>query len=206
MQGASLLRRMASRLTGIPTQDWEAHYEAGRAGWLAGLDERLRYTVIAAFIAKHAPQGNILDLGCGSGVLREALRQHAVGSYTGVDFSSSAVAEARRNADAGTTLINADLQSWEPPGRYRAIVFNEVLYYLASPVQVVKRYVPYLSPDGVFVVSMYQPRSLRRLSLRVRLRTIERSLVREFTSVDQVMLENEQARLSWRISVLRPRA
>ena len=62
-------------------------------------------------------------------------------------------------------------------GRYDAIVFNEVLYYCADPVQVVAQYESCLDKTGVIVVSMFDMLKARKIwqQLNARYRLIEAS-------------------------------
>jgi SAM-dependent methyltransferase len=191
------------RLSGVPVEDWDREYlVSGRIR--TEPSETARYSKIAALIHQFVPVPTVLDLGCGAGFLYQALRHGRLDSYTGVDQSANAIELARGFASASTTFIAADIRTWEPQGRYDAIVFNEVLYYLESPIAVVQRYSPYLTARGSVFVSIYHPRSRRRLPLRLRIVMIERSLDRLFTVVNVSWIRSPSGDLNWRVAVLSP--
>ena len=52
------------------------------------------------------------------------------------------------------------------------------------------------------VISNYLPRSFRRIPLRLRLRTVERSLADEFAVLQRAVVRNERAGLAWRVLLL----
>ena len=193
------------KLRGIPVENWNAQYASGSRDPVISPGERQRYMVIAGLIDKLGSAPEVLDLGCGTGLLHQALRGRPLGSYTGIDLSSKAIELAQPHTDERSRFLTCDIRVWEPPGQYDAIVFNEVLYYLERPLTVVQRYISHLTPNGAIIVSIYHPRSLARLPLRIRLRRIERAIRRQFTVAHSLWIQNEQAQLSWRISVLEPR-
>ncbi len=90
----------------------------------------------AAQILAFQPR-NLLEIGCGSGLLSRRLAPH-VASYTGTDFSELALAEARRALSAGNitnaTLLCADARETETLaiGKYDLAVLNSVVQYFPS--------------------------------------------------------------------------
>lgn len=96
------------------------------------------------------PEEDVVDLGCGTGRFGHALylREHYSG-YVGVDFSKTALAEARRYLTAvgleHLGFIEADLRSWTPsPTRAGNCVYVclETLEHLADDVDLVRRVPP----------------------------------------------------------------
>jgi len=106
---------------------------------------------------------NVLDVGCGEGVLRSWLPQHA--RYTGIERSGLAARSAAPAVAPG--IVNATAEQYEPtPERFDSIVFSEMLYYVKDPVGLVGRYAPLLTPAGVILCSIYQsPKRVRMRSL-----------------------------------------
>ncbi len=108
--------------------DWDARYAGEDLLWRA---EPNRFLV--AEVADLRP-GRALDVACGEG--RNAVWLAGEGwDATGVDFSSQALAKARRLADerrVSVEWINADVLEWVPPsGRFDLIA----VFYLQLPAE-----------------------------------------------------------------------
>jgi 2-polyprenyl-3-methyl-5-hydroxy-6-metoxy-1,4-benzoquinol methylase len=132
-------------------------------GWarLRDPNELPRYRVISDYLRAFADGGAVLDVGCADGILQERI---AYGSYLGIDMFGASIARAQPKADARTRFLCADAATFVPEERFDAIVWNECLYYLAEPIDVITRYRQYLRPNGVMIVSMFdQTFATRRL-------------------------------------------
>jgi len=97
----------------------------------------------------------ILEVGCGEGLLLDYLDRWGYQKYVGIDFSDVALRNASKRANSKTTFISGLAESFVPDGQFDAIVFNESLYYFDDPMQVIRRYERYLTPDGVMLVSLF---------------------------------------------------
>jgi SAM-dependent methyltransferase len=111
-----------------------------------------RYLEIAHLIAQLCPQGSVLDVGCGEGLLRGFLDQET--AYFGIEGSPAAAQSARRGEDA---ILQCTAEEFNGGGRkWNCVVFNEMLYYTRDPCGLVKKYAAYLEPGGVVIFSIYQ--------------------------------------------------
>ena len=126
-----------------------------------GLDSDVqvpRYLAIADMLRSAGAADNVLDVGCGEGILRSWLPK--TGSYTGIEVSPLA---ARRAVDLqpSATVIRTAAEQFDPgTERFSSVVFNEMLYYAADPVGLVRKYAAVLLPTGVILCSIYHhPRS-----------------------------------------------
>jgi 2-polyprenyl-3-methyl-5-hydroxy-6-metoxy-1,4-benzoquinol methylase len=154
-------------LHGLLLADNKAENEANGWARLRDPGELGRYGVINAYLQEFAPGGAVLDVGCADGILQERI---AYGSYLGIDMWPESIARAQRKADARTRFQCADAATFVPEERFDAIVWNECLYYLAEPIDVITRYRDYLRPNGVMIVSMFdQTFATRRLFRQLRL-------------------------------------
>jgi SAM-dependent methyltransferase len=141
------------------TNPWELRHQSGHYAFLNDLAEAPRYGVIAAHLGHGARGGRVLDAGCGEAILVRHLPADCIREYVGVDRSQTALdcAPRARVGDLRMQLVCADLDSYTPPAgeSFDALVFNEVLYNLASPLDAVARCARHLAPGGIAVISMY---------------------------------------------------
>lgn len=149
-------------LHGLLLQDNRIENEGGD-GWarLRDPSEIGRYSVIHGYVQTFAPGGAVLDVGCGDGILQERIQY---GSYLGIDMFAQSIARASSKEDERTRFLQADAATFAPRETFDAIIWNECLYYLANPIDVITRYRQYLRARGVMIVSMfYQTFATRRL-------------------------------------------
>ncbi len=172
---------------------WEEQYRKGGWDFMRRLDEVARYSVIAGFLHHLKPGGSVLDVGSGEGLLADHLRPLGYSRFLGVDLSEAAIAQAAGRMDAKTSFAAADAESYTPPGRWDAIVFNECVYYFNDPVGSVRRYEAFLEEGGVFIVSTFRS---RRADVIVK-RLLESCRLLEETAVSN-------AKGTWVVRVLAP--
>jgi SAM-dependent methyltransferase len=157
------------------------------------LDELAHYSVLAGYVRTLKPGGAVLDVGCGDGVFRTHLQPDAFSRYVGIDFPE-AIARANARADARTSFVAADMRDFSSAGKFGAIVFNESLYYVDDPIDVLRRYSGFLEADGVFLVSMHRkPRSEK----------IWGDIAGAFEMIDRVAISN-RAGVEWILGAFRP--
>jgi len=122
-------------------------------GFLRNLSVVPQRAVIAGYLRHLIPEGRVLDIGCGEGLIVP----HLAGlSYVGVDLSAEAIKRATADFGAVAEFHAADAQTYQPQGLFDAVVFDECLYYLDDPAAAVARYEAVLKPGGFVIVSMYE--------------------------------------------------
>jgi len=126
-----------------------------------------------------APDTRVLDLGCGSGANLDRLLKLGLPfkDYTGVDFSRSMLALARKRFGdtTGVTFREGDATALEDDGeRYDAIVATWLLDHLSEPVSFVDSAQRLLAPGGHLLLMFY---SRPRWFLRLWLSPLGRTLV-----------------------------
>jgi SAM-dependent methyltransferase len=142
--------------------------DAGEWRGLDSSEQAPRYAAIAEILHTVNCDRKVLDVGCGEGVLRAWLPEYT--DYTGIERSSLAVRIAvERNRLA--RIIHTSAERFEDHGeRFGSIVFNEMLYYTADPVGLLRKYASLLWQGGVILCSIYQkPRAGKETSLRRKL-------------------------------------
>jgi SAM-dependent methyltransferase len=140
----------------IPQRTWD--YEYAHGGWevLDSPDGVAENMVIVGYVHRLWKAPRVLDLGCGSGTLADFMRLIPGASYTGVDLSIEAVSRAASRGLMNALFVQGAIEKWLPAETYDAIVFNESLYYVSEPSVVLRRYSPYLTDGGAFIISIWQ--------------------------------------------------
>lgn len=188
------LRSLLRPTRALLKTEWEGAYQNGRWNYLGDLDELGHYSVLAGYCRFLKRHGDILDLGCGEGLLLRLLGADAYSQYVGVDIADAAIARAARFANERTRFIVGDIANYMPSQTFDAIVFNESLYYLPDPCATVKRLSAYLNRNGVFIVSMYlHPRH-----------ALWRRIDRQWRVHDTTQVRNRKG-ITWTCKVLAPR-
>lgn len=110
-----------------------------------------------AFILKHKPslEGlSILDLGCGGGILTEALAKQGA-LLTGIDLSEEGIAAAKRHASSQALNIDyfcTAIEDYEHPP-FDLIVCMEMLEHVDHPQVILNQCKRLLKPGGYLFLS-----------------------------------------------------
>jgi predicted TPR repeat methyltransferase len=172
---------------------WDNDYGRGAYDRLADLDELGHHAVITGYVARLNPDGDVLDIGCGSGVSERLLRRWCA-RYHGVDFSAEGIAQARVGAPDTARFTVADACLFTPDAPADVIVMSEVVEYFDDIEAQMRRYAGHLKPGGHLIVSMWV--SQRNLVLWPRLDAA-------LTLVDQALVQNGRGQ-GWMVKVYRP--
>lgn len=108
----------------------------------------------SAFVADQAAlRGRaLLDVGCGGGILSEALAARGA-VVTGIDLAATAIAAAREHAgEAGLAIdyrvVSAEQLAEEAPARFDVLTCMELLEHLPDPAALVAACVRLVRPGG----------------------------------------------------------
>jgi len=150
-----------------------------RAVWELCTSRRAKADLESLLRRYITPDSRILDLGCGTGPNLDRLLRLRLPfkHYTGIDFSSSMLALARKRFGdtPGVTLREGDATALEDDGeRYDVIVATWLLDHLSEPASFVNSIQRFLAPDGHLLLMFY---SRPRWFLRVWVSPLGRSLV-----------------------------
>ncbi len=143
---------------------WDPH---GKMGLLHAIND-LRLEFITSRIAASRPR--VADVGCGGGILAEAL--HRTGArVTGIDLSGLSLEVARRHAEGGGLAIDYRLLGVEElaraePGRFDAVTCMEMLEHVPQPDRVIDACAKLLKPGGTAFFSTIN-RSLKALAFAI---------------------------------------
>ena len=126
-------------------KDWNNDF--GDWQGLACAEQAPRYQHIAGLL-RNFSRRQVLDVGCGEGVLRNFLSPDS--SYLGIEPSVKALNGRKDITNATAEDFAAGASRWD------CIVFNEVLYYSRDPLYLLRKYARFLLPDGKVIISIYQ--------------------------------------------------
>jgi predicted TPR repeat methyltransferase len=117
------------------------------------LREALRAACTARSRQFHFPRA--IDLGCGTGLIAEALRAHC-GTIGGVDLSPAMAAAARRKGVYTEAEVGdlTDFVAAQPEGSCDLIVAGDTFVYLADLAPVCRAAARALAPDGLFAFTI----------------------------------------------------
>ncbi len=185
------------------TVDWEETYSSGRWDYLADIGELPRYGIVAGYLHKLIVRGRVLDAGCGEAILVDYLDLGRF-EYTGFDLSATAVGRAQARLRGGTAFVG-NIEEFEPPQgvTYDAVVFNESLQGIATPLESLDRYRRVLTEGGVMVVSLFKNPVTEANGPRLaRFLTAECARGR-YSLVDEAEAVSLSRSLAWHIYVLK---
>lgn len=174
---------------------WNREYARGDWDRLEAASEIGRYALVFAHICTQSRKPAVLDVGCGPGRLLEMVSRLDYDSYVGLDVSEEAVQRARSLGYARSSFHTGFAEEFATDQRFGVIVFNEVLYYVKRPTEVLTRYCQLLRDDGLLVVSMFDCLPAR---------SVWRELKRKFETTQATRVTNH-LKHTWDVRVLRPR-
>lgn len=116
--------------------------------------KRLKF-IINALNSKLTKGAEILDVGCGNGVISRSLGQHGF-RVKGIDISEKAIEKARSLNTLSN--VNFDVVSAEQlvanGHRYQAVICSEVLEHLNDPGKLLKVLHESLDENGILIVTV----------------------------------------------------
>lgn len=131
--------------------DWSDRYESGGWDYLEGIHQMYQYSILSGYIA-FLESRYILDVGCGTGLLRARMTGIPFHRYVGIDPVAVAIERAERLADERTEFVVGDV--FLPSlGQFDAVVCNEVLYCVPEPEALLDRTQELVRAGGHFLTS-----------------------------------------------------
>lgn len=106
---------------------------------------------------------DIIELGCGAGIILKNIEYYK--SITGVDFSDSALENARMNLrkKKNVSLIKGDIQELDLKLKYDKIICAEVLEHVPEPGKVIGSILKLSKKDSIIVLSVPDEKNISRI-------------------------------------------
>ena len=143
--------------TSLKQRLWDSEFQTGQWGYLDQTVDDPIYDILE----KYLRDGEILDIGCGSGNTGNELDGRSYSRYTGTDISEVAIQQARARSEQNgrgekNRYLRSDMESFVPDGKYDVILFRESIFYIPLPKvkSTLDHYVSFLKPEGVVIVRM----------------------------------------------------
>lgn len=133
---------------------WNHQYQSGRWNSLGDMSELGRFSVIVGYAQHLKPNGTILEIGGGEGLLQQRFDKSKYSLYYSTDVSDVAIANGRKYEDEKTRYLVADMNTYAPDQSFDVIIFNEVIYYGESVDKTLRHFNPYLNAGGLFIISI----------------------------------------------------
>lgn len=161
---------------------WDYKYRKGSWDYMG--DEKQRYDAIVEFIrTSGVTHSKILDLGCGYGALNAYLDESDYQFSLGVDLSSNAIQRAKAKNYPNAEFQVADIHQFIPKQKFDFIIFNEVLYYLEKPLEIVSRFATYFNEEGYFIFSFYGIREDLIQELETRYSLVKKEIISQSDTI-----------------------
>ncbi len=174
--------------------NWDNQFKDGSWDYLNDIQQLSRYSVILGYYNYFIENGNILDLGCGQGVLLQRLKSFKFKDYVGVDISEKAIEMANEKKLDNSKFIASDLTKYTPEMNFDFIIFNESLYYLDKPLEILDKYQKYLNENGKIVISMWDnPERNNKLWSQIN---------KKYKIWDVVKLQSHSDKVNWIIELI----
>lgn len=131
--------------------------EVYKSGTWDDLDQRISEELVE-MVEAHAGGGDILDLGCGPGLLARSLAADSFESYLGIDVATEAITIANKRATKQISFELGDIETLRLTQRFDLIVFTESLMYVnpTRRLKILKAYSENLKPRGRLMVTAVQ--------------------------------------------------
>ncbi len=177
----------------LSAQRWERSYTTGEFDYMRDLSELPRYSLLIGYLRTYPGRASVLDIGCGTGWLRELLAEEDFDTYVGLDLSAEAIRTASSLADPRTSFTAGDAMKVELPA-VDVVVLNEMIYYAPSPRALIRRIASILPSGGLVLSSIW-----RHAGDRALWRLLDEELELVAASMTRAM-NNPYNRRGWRVS------
>jgi 2-polyprenyl-3-methyl-5-hydroxy-6-metoxy-1,4-benzoquinol methylase len=129
---------------------WDQGYAVGEHDHYEDLGERARFGVLVGYLGLLPGKLDIIDIGCGTGVLRGRVPDEKVNSYLGVDTSDVAIQQARARGQLNTEYRTSSIPD---QGSFDVVICNEMLMLVEDWDGFLTKARGLMRPNGLFLTS-----------------------------------------------------
>ena len=174
----------------------DKEYKSGIWDYLTGVEELSRFSVIAGYCKYFKPDADIIEIGCGEGLLMQRLCKNSFHSFIGIDISEEAIKRANQQKKEKSEFIATDAMLFNPQKKYDIVIFNECTIYFEDPAKLILKYLGHIKQDGLIVVSIFRE--------GIRSDKIWKKILFHLNTVTETTVMNSQ-NLIWDIKVCMPK-
>lgn len=174
---------------------WNHQYALGQWEGLKDEVELERQEVVKEFFLKYKGGGDIIELGCGYGVLPDVIfkKQH-YDKYQGIDISDFMIQKIQYLSDDRHSFGTGDINNYTFKEKYDAIIYNEVINYGKDiPALLKHAQETGLKDNGIFIISVHEFKGSPQIWADIH-NTLQ--------VLDSRIIVNSRSR--WQIEVLKP--
>ena len=132
-------------------------YEPQRGGWKVGSVGGLEFLDYTGAYAGLTPEHSVLEFGSGMGDACAFIASHFGSRVTGVELGTEQIERARERHPErlarGYDFVQADFLNWDPPHRYDAVYFLEMLPIIHDCRALLDKIHGMLRPGGALTMS-----------------------------------------------------
>jgi SAM-dependent methyltransferase len=123
------------------------HQVEAQHWWFVG-----RRHLIVALLRKMRAQtsGRILDIGCAGGATIQRLNEEGFSQVSGIDISSEAITQSRRNGLTDVYIMDAQAPDF-PDAHFDIIIASDVLEHISDEDAAAREWFRLLSPGGTLI-------------------------------------------------------
>jgi 2-polyprenyl-3-methyl-5-hydroxy-6-metoxy-1,4-benzoquinol methylase len=119
-----------------------------------------------SYLSKMHVRGNLLDVGCGFGLLLNLARGLGF-NVKGIDPDRQAIHEARLRYNV--SVYQSTIEEFRTKEKFDVIIFHHVLEHIADPAQAVEKSAALLNSNGIVIVMVPNSKGiLKRLGLIIK--------------------------------------
>lgn len=120
-------------------------YENEKTHWWYAVRRRLIHKLIKIYCPKKP--FNMLDIGCGGGLLTKELEKY--GRVFGIDSSSESVKFAKSR---GVNIVESSIENFETGQKFDCALALDILEHCKNDELAIKKIRDFLKPDGIVIV------------------------------------------------------
>lgn len=137
---------------------WNHQYARGQWEGLKDDVELERQEVVKEFFIKYKGTGNLLEFGCGYGVLPDVIfKKKHYSHYLGIDVSDFIINHIQKLSDSKHRFEVGDIDSFDYKEKYDVVLYNEVINYSKDiSLMLNNAYKNGMKAGGIFIISVHE--------------------------------------------------